>query len=71
MKPVISAARTSLLAVAVLVSAVLPAVLANPMPASAAAQATYYVAPDGNDANPGTIQSRSGLWNARGMSFVP
>ncbi|WP_406066981.1 ricin-type beta-trefoil lectin domain protein [Micromonospora sp. NBC_01638] len=57
MKPVISAARTSLLAVAVLVSAVLPAVLANPMPASAAAQATYYVAPDGNDANPGTIQS--------------
>ena len=26
-------------------------------PASAATQATYYVAPDGNDANPGTITS--------------
>nr|WP_230416847.1 RICIN domain-containing protein [Micromonospora tarapacensis] len=31
--------------------------MTNQMPASAAAQETYYVAPDGNDANPGTIQS--------------
>ncbi|MEV1317238.1 ricin-type beta-trefoil lectin domain protein [Micromonospora arborensis] len=57
MKSVRSTARTSLLAVAALVSAVLPAVLTNQLPASAAVQATYYVAPDGNDANPGTIQS--------------
>ncbi|MGX7670412.1 RICIN domain-containing protein [Plantactinospora sp. DSM 117369] len=52
-----STARTSLLAVAVLVSAALPAVAMNQKPASAAVQETYYVAPDGNDTNPGTITS--------------
>ncbi|MBQ1030183.1 RICIN domain-containing protein [Micromonospora sp. C97] len=57
MKSAISTARTSLLAVAALVAATLPAVLAHQLPASAAVQATYYVAPDGNDANPGTLQS--------------
>ncbi|MBQ1010342.1 RICIN domain-containing protein [Micromonospora sp. M51] len=57
MKSAISTARTSLLAVATLVAATLPAVLAHQLPASAAVQATYYVAPDGNDANPGTLQS--------------
>ncbi|MFC6017714.1 RICIN domain-containing protein [Plantactinospora solaniradicis] len=57
MKSALSTVRTSLLAVAVLVSATLPAVVTDQMPASAAAQATYYVAPDGNDANPGTITS--------------
>lgn len=54
---IVSTARLSLLAVAVLVAAMLPAVLTNQTPASAAVQQTYYVAPDGNDANPGTIQS--------------
>ncbi len=71
MKSAISTARRSLLAVAVLVAATLPAVLTNQLPASAAIQATYYVAPDGNDANPGTIavavQDRC---NARGTSFA-
>jgi hypothetical protein len=55
-----SAASTtgrSLLAVAVFASAALTAVVTNQNPASAATQATYYVAPDGNDANPGTIAS--------------
>jgi hypothetical protein len=53
---VLTAGR-SLLAVAVFASAVLIAVVTNQMPASAATQATYYVAPDGNDANPGTMAS--------------
>ncbi|MEU8153712.1 ricin-type beta-trefoil lectin domain protein [Micromonospora sp. NPDC048986] len=57
MKSAISTARMSVLAVAALVAATLPAVLTNQLPASAAVQATYYVAPDGNDANPGTLQS--------------
>ncbi|MEQ4304232.1 ricin-type beta-trefoil lectin domain protein [Plantactinospora sp. B6F1] len=57
MKSAFSAARRSLPAVAVLVAAMLPAALAPQLPASAAAQETYYVAPDGNDANPGTIQA--------------
>ncbi|MEV7988976.1 RICIN domain-containing protein [Micromonospora sp. NPDC085948] len=57
MKSAISTARTSLLALAVFVSAAVPAVLTNQLPAAAAVQATYYVAPDGNDANAGTIES--------------
>ncbi|MCW6008235.1 RICIN domain-containing protein [Micromonospora sp. CPCC 205371] len=52
-----SAAGRSLLAVAVFAAAALTATLTSQMPASAATQATYYVAPDGNDANPGTITS--------------
>jgi hypothetical protein len=55
-KSAVSTVR-SLLAVAVLASAVLAATVTNQMPASAATQATYYVAPDGNDTNPGTITS--------------
>ncbi|WP_189040526.1 RICIN domain-containing protein [Micromonospora sonchi] len=39
------------------VSAALPAVVAQQAPASAATQATYYVAPSGSDTNPGTITS--------------
>ncbi|MBM0231434.1 ricin-type beta-trefoil lectin domain protein [Micromonospora sp. STR1_7] len=57
MKTIVSTARTSLLAAAVLVAAVLPAVMTNQSPASAAVQQTFYVAPDGNDTNPGTMQS--------------
>ncbi|SDP93653.1 Right handed beta helix region [Lentzea jiangxiensis] len=47
--------RTSSLALAVLVSAALLPVTADQARASAAVQETYYVAPDGNDANSGTI----------------
>ena len=68
MKSAISTARMSVLAVAALVAATLPAVLTNQLPASAAVQATYYVAPDGNDANPGTMQSPFKTLNARGTS---
>ncbi|MEU7949004.1 RICIN domain-containing protein [Micromonospora taraxaci] len=57
MRSNVSTARTSLLAVAALVAATLPAVLSDQTPAAAAVQATYYVAPDGNDANAGTLQS--------------
>ncbi|KAB1945485.1 right-handed parallel beta-helix repeat-containing protein [Micromonospora sp. ALFpr18c] len=57
MRSIVSTARTALLAVAALVAATVPAVLANQLPASAAVQATYYVAPDGNDTNPGTLAS--------------
>ncbi|MEO3929728.1 RICIN domain-containing protein [Micromonosporaceae bacterium B7E4] len=57
MKSAFSAPRRALPALAVLVATVLPAVLADQLPASAAAQETYYVAPDGNDANPGTVQA--------------
>ncbi|GGM22233.1 hypothetical protein GCM10011608_03760 [Micromonospora sonchi] len=46
-----------LLTVAMFVSAALPAVVAQQAPASAATQATYYVAPSGSDTNPGTITS--------------
>jgi hypothetical protein len=56
-KSAVSTAGRSLLAVAVLASAVLAATVINQGPASAATQATYYVAPDGNDTNPGTITS--------------
>jgi hypothetical protein len=48
-------AGRSLTALAVLVSATLLPTLAGQPHASAATQATYYVAPDGNDANPGTM----------------
>ncbi|MET8230375.1 ricin-type beta-trefoil lectin domain protein [Micromonospora sp. NPDC005298] len=57
MRSIVSTARTSLLAVAALVAATLPTVVVDQSPASAAVQATYYVAPDGNDANPGTLAS--------------
>ncbi|WP_117208003.1 RICIN domain-containing protein [Allorhizocola rhizosphaerae] len=45
----------SLLALAVLVSAVLLTTLARDVPASAATQASFYVSPEGDDANPGTL----------------
>ncbi|MFF3854220.1 ricin-type beta-trefoil lectin domain protein [Micromonospora sp. NPDC002575] len=57
MKPVVPTARRLLLAITLAVASTLPAVVANQLPASAAVQQTYYVAPDGNDANPGTLQS--------------
>jgi len=57
MNPATSTIGRSLLAVAVLVSAVLTVALISPTTASGATQATYYVAPDGNDSNAGTISS--------------
>ncbi|WP_155370717.1 ricin-type beta-trefoil lectin domain protein [Catellatospora vulcania] len=57
MRSALSIVGRSLLAGAVLVSAALAATVVYQAPASAAIQATYYVAPDGNDANPGTISS--------------
>ncbi|MEU4446121.1 ricin-type beta-trefoil lectin domain protein [Actinosynnema sp. NPDC050801] len=54
MKPATTAARLSV-ALAVFVSAALLPTFADLGRASAATQATYYVAPDGNDANAGTI----------------
>ncbi|NUT50033.1 MAG: right-handed parallel beta-helix repeat-containing protein [Saccharothrix sp.] len=45
----------SLVAIAVLVSAALLPTFGDQSRASAATQATYYVAPNGDDANPGTI----------------
>ncbi|MEV0002160.1 RICIN domain-containing protein [Micromonospora sp. NPDC050980] len=57
MTPAVPTTRTALLAAAALVAAALPAVAIDQSPASAAVQQTYYVAPDGSDANPGTLQS--------------
>jgi hypothetical protein len=56
-KAAVSTVGWSLLAVAVLAVAAVTAAITNQMPASAATQATYYVAPTGNDTNPGTITS--------------
>ncbi|MBQ1052333.1 RICIN domain-containing protein [Micromonospora sp. C51] len=55
MRAVVRAGRRALLALAVFVSAALPAVFADQAPALAAVQETLYVAPGGNDANPGTL----------------
>ncbi|MEV4864635.1 RICIN domain-containing protein [Streptomyces ossamyceticus] len=55
MKTVTSTTRTVSAALATALSAVLLASLTTPTPASATTQATYYVAPNGNDANAGTI----------------
>ncbi|WP_405088501.1 ricin-type beta-trefoil lectin domain protein [Microbispora sp. NBC_01389] len=57
MKSALSTTGKALAALAVFVAAVLLPVFAGSVPASAATQATYYVAPDGNDANPGTVTS--------------
>ena len=57
MKSALSTVGRSLVAIAVFVSAALVAAVSYQMPASAAIQVTYYVAPNGNDANPGTITS--------------
>jgi hypothetical protein len=56
-KSAVSTTGRSLLAAAVFAAAALTVTVTNQTPASAATQATYYVAPDGNDANPGTITS--------------
>ncbi|MER6069632.1 RICIN domain-containing protein [Streptomyces sp. NPDC001817] len=55
MKPVTSTRRTMSAALATALSALLLTSLTTPTPASAANQATYYVAPGGDDAGPGTI----------------
>ncbi|MFD9123952.1 RICIN domain-containing protein [Kitasatospora sp. NPDC059571] len=55
MKPLTSVVRKAPVALAAAVSATLLISLAAPPPASASTQATYYVAPGGDDANPGTI----------------
>ncbi|MGC4854936.1 RICIN domain-containing protein [Micromonospora sp. DT4] len=57
MTSAVSTTRTALLAAAALAAATLPAVVISQSPAAAAVQETYYVAPDGNDSNPGTLQS--------------
>ncbi len=57
MKAAVSTVRRSLLAAAVLIASASTAAVAEQPPALGATQATYYVAPDGNDANPGTITS--------------
>jgi len=56
-KAAVSTVGWSLLALVVLVSAALTVIVASQTPASGATQATYYVAPNGNDTNPGTITS--------------
>ncbi|GII81380.1 hypothetical protein Sru01_63620 [Sphaerisporangium rufum] len=55
MKSALSTTGKALAALAVFVAAVLLPALAGSTAASAATQATYYVAPDGDDANPGTL----------------
>ncbi|GHF73911.1 hypothetical protein GCM10018790_59780 [Kitasatospora xanthocidica] len=55
MKPLSSVVRKAPVALATAVSVTLLTSLAAPPPASASAQATYYVAPGGDDANPGTV----------------
>ncbi|WP_405774594.1 RICIN domain-containing protein [Streptomyces sp. NBC_01538] len=55
MKPVTSPIGKVSACLAMSLSAVLLTSLATPIPASAATQATYYVAPDGSDTNAGTI----------------
>lgn len=55
MKPVTSAVRASSAVLATALSAVLLTSLTTQAPAVAATRATFYVAPDGDDANAGTI----------------
>ncbi|MFC8432740.1 RICIN domain-containing protein [Streptomyces sp. NPDC057253] len=55
MKTVASALRRFSAVLAMVLSVVLLSAVTAPTTASAATQATYYVAPDGDDANPGTI----------------
>jgi hypothetical protein len=55
MKPVRSPFRALSAVLASALSAVLLTFLTTPAAAAATTQATYYVAPNGNDANPGTI----------------
>ncbi|GAB3809588.1 hypothetical protein GCM10027605_45290 [Micromonospora zhanjiangensis] len=54
-KEAASAVGGLLLAVAMVASAALTSAVTGATPASAAADTSYYVAPDGNDANPGTV----------------
>ncbi|MEU7867275.1 RICIN domain-containing protein [Dactylosporangium sp. NPDC049140] len=55
MKSALSTAGRSLTVLAVLAFAALLPAVTHQAPAAAATQAAYYVAPDGNDANPGTL----------------
>jgi hypothetical protein len=57
MKAAVSNVGWTVLAVAVFVAAALTAIVASRTPASGATQATYYVAPNGNDSNSGTVTS--------------
>ncbi|MER7482535.1 RICIN domain-containing protein [Streptomyces sp. NPDC126510] len=57
MKHVIPSVRMLSAGAAVAVSATLLTSLTMPTPASAATQATYYVAPDGSDSNAGTVSA--------------
>ncbi|MFB6850241.1 RICIN domain-containing protein [Streptomyces sp. NPDC056373] len=57
MKHVSSSLRMLSAGAAVAVSATLLTSLTMPTPASAATQATYYVAPDGSDSNSGTVSA--------------
>ncbi|MFI7300722.1 right-handed parallel beta-helix repeat-containing protein, partial [Streptomyces sp. NPDC050121] len=55
MKPVTSTVRKLSAVLVTALPVVLLTSLTTAAPASAATQATYYVAPNGNDGNPGTI----------------
>ncbi len=57
MKSALSTTGKALAALTVFVATVLLPIFAGGSAASAGTQATYYVAPDGNDVNPGTITS--------------
>jgi hypothetical protein len=57
LKAAVSTKWWSLSTVAVVAAAAVTAAIISQMPASAATQATFYVAPTGNDSNPGTITS--------------
>ena len=60
----------SLLAAVMTISATSMVVAAGGTSAAAAVQATYYVAPDGDDTDPGRSRHRSGLCNTRGTWCV-
>ena len=55
MKSAIATVGKSLLAAVTIISATATVVAAGDTSAAAAIQATYYVAPDGDDTNPGTL----------------
>ena len=54
---IVSRKRRTSLSLLFLAAALLLSIVPAPVPASAATQAVYYVSPNGNDANPGTLAS--------------